>query len=425
MAVQTPVTGKDIDHWPHVVVVGAGFGGLNVARHLKREKVRVTLVDRNNYHLFQPLLYQVATAGVSPDEIAYPARSIFRGYKNATFRMTEVTGVDYENRLLLTSTADIPFDYLVLAFGGQTNFFGLESVQRHGFELKGLDDATQLRSHILRMFEAAVQEEDPERRKAMLTFVVVGGGPTGVEFAGALSELIRMVLAREYLGLNINDVQVLLLEAADRLLLAMPEDLGHATAKILRERKHVDVRFGAQVVEYDGEQVRLKDGQTIASHTLMWAAGVRAAGLADALGLPQERGGRVRVQPTLQAEGHPEVFIIGDAAYLPGEDGQPLPMVAPVAIQQADHAAENILRLARGAPAEPFRYKDPGTMATIGRNQAVAQIGRWKFRGVLAWWAWLVVHLIQIIGFRNRLVVLINWVWDYVFYDRVARIIRR
>ena len=425
MAVQTPVTGKDIDHWPHVVVVGAGFGGLNVARHLKREKVRVTLVDRNNYHLFQPLLYQVATAGVSPDEIAYPARSIFRGYKNATFRMTEVTGVDYENRLLLTSTADIPYDYLVLAFGGETNFFGLESVKQNGFELKGLDDATRLRSHILRMFEAAVQEQDHERRKAMLTFVVVGGGPTGVEFAGALSELIRMVLAREYLGLNLNDVQVLLLEAADRLLLAMPEDLGQATAKILRERKHVDVRFGAQVVEYDGEQVRLKDGQAIASRTLMWAAGARAAGLAGALGLPQERGGRVRVQPTLQVEGHPEVFVIGDAAFLPGEDGQPLPMVAPVAIQQADHAAENILRLSRGAPAEPFRYKDPGTMATIGRNQAVAHIGRWKFRGVLAWWAWLVVHLIQIIGFRNRLVVLINWVWDYVFYDRVARIIRR
>lgn len=425
MAIQIPVSGKDIDHWPHVVIVGAGFGGLNVARRLKRERVRLTLVDRNNYHLFQPLLYQVATAGVSPDEIAYPARAIFRGYRNATFRMAEVLGVDYEKHLLLTSGAEIPYDYLVLAMGGETNDYGVPGVREHAFDLKTLDDATRLRSQVLRMFEAAVQEEDPARRKAMLTFTVVGGGPTGVEYAGALSELIRLVLSREYLGLNMQDVRVLLLEGTGRLLSMLPEELGRATERILHDRKGVEVRLGAQVTGYDGQQAVLKDGSLIPTCTLIWAAGVKAAGLAGALGLPQQRGGRIPVEPTLQVPGHPEVFLIGDAAYLPGADGFPLPMVAPVAIQQAKAAAANILRLARGEVPQAFTYQDPGTMATIGRNQAVALLGRWKFRGVIAWWMWLVVHLIQLIGFRNRLVVLINWVWDYLFYDRVARIIRR
>lgn len=422
MAVQVPISGREFDTWPQIVIIGAGFGGLRAAQDLKRKRVRVTLVDKHNYHLFQPLLYQVATAGIALDGIAYPVRAVFRDCKNATFRMAEVCGIDFERKLVLTDTIDIPYDYLMIAAGGETNFFGNSSVERNSFGLKDLSDATRIRNHVLKMFERAVEEPDPEKRKAMLTFVVVGGGPTGVESAGALSELIRLVLSREYVGLNVEDVRILLLEAAGRLLLAMPEDLGRSTEEVLR-KKHVEVHFGAQVTDYDGEQVTLKDGAVLPACTLIWAAGVRAVDLTSRLGLPLGSGGRIKVEPTLQVPGHPEVFVIGDAAYALDDQGNSLPMVAPVAMQMADRVVKSIFNLMQGRPAEVFHYKDPGTLSTIGRNQAVAVIGRWKFQGFLAWLLWVFVHLLQLIGFRNRLVVLVTWLWDYINYDRSARLI--
>ena len=408
---------------PTVVVVGAGFGGLRVARALRRSPVQVVLVDRNNYHLFQPLLYQVATAGLEPEEIAKPARAILRGQKNFDFRMVDVTRVDFAAKRLETSAGPMSYDFLVLAPGGETNFFGLESMQRHGLGLKDIPDAIEIRNHVLTCFEQAMLEPDAERRRALLTFIVVGGGPTGVEMAGALSELIRLVLVKDYPRLNIKDVRILLLEATDKLLAALPERLREAAGKTLW-RKYVEVRFGASVADYDGERIRLKSGEVIPAQTVIWAAGVRASPLNATLGLATARQGRIAVEPTLQVPGHPEVFIIGDAAYRE-ENGEPLPMVAPVAIQMGQSVARNIARHLRGQPLEPFRYRDQGTLATIGRNAAVANVYGLKLSGFPAWVMWLVVHIIQLIGFRNKLFVLINWAWDYFFYERAARLITR
>ncbi len=408
---------------PTVVIVGAGFGGLNAARALRRAPVQVVLVDRNNYHLFQPLLYQVATAGLEPEEIARPARAILRGQKNFDFRMVDVTRVDFAARRLETTGGPISYDFLVLAPGGETNFFGLESMQRHGLGLKDIPDAIAIRNHVLTCFEQAMLEPDPEQRRTLLTFIVVGGGPTGVEMAGALSELIRLVLVKDYPRLNIKDVRILLLEATDKLLAAMPERLREAAVKTLW-RKWIDVRFGAQVADYDGKQIRLKSGEIIPAQTVIWAAGVRASPLNATLGLPASRQGRISVEPTLLVTAHPEVFIIGDAAYQE-HNGEPLPMVAPVAIQMGRFVARNIKRRLRGQPLEPFRYRDQGTLATIGRNAAVANVYGIKATGFVAWVMWLGIHIIQLIGFRNKLFVLINWAWDYFFYERAARLITR
>jgi len=408
---------------PTVVIVGAGFGGLNAARALRRAPVQVVLVDRNNYHLFQPLLYQVATAGLEPEEIARPARAILRGQKNFDFRMVDVTRVDFAAKRVDTSAGPISYDFLVLAPGGETNFFGLESMQRHGLGLKDIPDAIEIRNHVLTCFEQAMLEPEAEKRRALLTFIVVGGGPTGVEMAGALSELIRLVLVKDYPRLNIKDVRILLLEATDKLLAAMPERLREAAVKTLW-RKWIDVRFGAQVADYDGKQIRLKSGEIIPAQTVIWAAGVRASPLNATLGVAPGRQGRIPVEPTLQVPGHAEVFIIGDAAYLE-QDGEPLPMVAPVAIQMGQFVARNIKRQVRGQALEPFRYRVQGTLATIGRNAAVANVYGIKATGFLAWVMWLGIHIIQLIGFRNKLFVLINWAWDYFFYERAARLITR
>jgi len=406
-----------------VLIVGAGFGGLNAARALRRAPVQVVLVDRNNYHLFQPLLYQVATAGLEPEEIAKPARAILRGQKNFDFRLLDVTRVDFAARRLETSAGPIAYDYLVLAPGGETNFFGLDSLQRHGMGLKDIPDAVAIRNHVLTCFEQAMLEPDAERRRALLTFIVVGGGPTGVEMAGALSELIRLVLVKDYPRLNIKDVRILLLEASDKLLAALPERLREAAGKTLW-RQYVEVRFGASVADYDGRQARLKSGEVIPALTVIWAAGVRASPLTATLGLPTARQGRVPVEATLQLKDHPEVFIIGDAAYRE-QDGEALPMVAPVAIQMGQSVARNIMRELRGQPLEPFRYRDQGTLATIGRNAAVAKVYGVEASGFVAWVMWLGIHIIQLIGFRNKLFVLINWAWDYFFYERAARLITR
>jgi NADH:ubiquinone reductase (H+-translocating) len=402
-------------------VVGAGFGGLRAVRALRRAPVDVVLLDRHNYHLFQPLLYQVATAGLEPEQIARPVRAILRRQRNADFRLAEVTGLDLARRELATSAGPQRYDYLILAVGGETNFFGLESVRRHGFPLKDIPDALAIRNHVLRSFELATLEPDADRRRALLTFVVVGGGPTGVEMAGALSELIRLVLSKDYPRLNLKDVRILLLEATDRVLGGFPPRLSDAAARTLW-RKMVELRHGATVTDYDGQAVRLKGGEVIPAGTLIWAAGAAAVSLTSRLGLPTGKQGRIVVLPTLQVPDHPEVFVIGDAAYQE-DDGQPLPMMAPVAIQQAETAAANVIRLSRGDAPRPFAYTNPGQLATIGRNAAVAHIRGFGFTGFPAWVVWLLVHLIQIIGFRNKLFVLLNWAWDYFFYERASRLI--
>jgi len=407
---------------PHVVIVGGGFGGLRAAKRLAKAPVRITLLDRNNYHLFQPLLYQVATAGVSPTDVAYPLRSIFRKQKNLEFRLAEVTGIDLDRRTLNTTNGRLEYDQLILAVGGETNYFGMESLSANSFGLKGLDDASRIRDHLLHLFEQAALVSDPQARQALLTIVVAGGGPTGVELAGAISELIRLVLAKDFPNQDFSQARVLLLEATDRLLAMLPTGLGEATVKALKKKK-VEVRFGATVDSYEGQVVKLRGGEIIPTHTLIWAAGIRSAAMVDSLGLPQAAQKRIKVEPTLQVSGHPEVYVIGDAAYLEDENKAPLGMVAPVAMQQGEHAADNIVRKLRGEAQTAFQYHDPGVMATIGRNQAVAWLGPLQLQGFFAWLAWLVVHILQLIGFRNRLLVLINWAWDYFFYDRAVRLI--
>ncbi len=406
---------------PHIVIAGAGFGGLRAARALAGKPVRVTLLDRNNFHLFQPLLYQVATAGISPDEIAYPVRAILRRQKNLNFRMAEIQRIDRARQTLITDQGEIAYDALILAVGSQTNFFGLDSVARNALGLKSIQDAQAIRNHLLCMFEAALQEPDEAARQALLTFVVAGGGPSGVETAGAVAELTAMLLKSDYRGLG-SQVRVVLLEGTGRILNHLDPDLSESAERALRA-KGVEVRLESFVEGFDGAQVRLKGGGSIAAHTLIWAAGVRSAGVVDSLDSPQGSQNRVRVNPDLSLPDDPRVYVIGDAAYQENGGGKPLPMVAPVAMQQGQLAAENVLARLDGRETRPFQYKDPGSLATIGRSQAVAQLGRLKFRGFLAWAVWLVVHLMQLVGFRNRLVVLINWAWDYLFYERAVRLI--
>ena len=408
---------------PHVVIVGAGFGGLRVAKRLAGKPVRVTLIDKRNYHLFQPLLYQVATAGISPHEIAYPVRAIFRNQKNFDFLMTRVNKVDVENRVVQTEQGSVAYDYLVVAVGASVNFYGNAALERNALPIKDISDAVHVRNHILRMFELADHERDVHKRQALLTFVAVGGGPTGVESAGALSELIRLVLRRDYRSINVDNVRVILMDGAPMILSGFPASLQMAARKSL-EGKRVEVRVETKVLDYDGERLTLGNGEIIPTRTVLWSAGVCAASLAARLGLEVTRGGRVRVLPTLQAPSHPNVFVIGDAAYLE-ENGTPLPMVAQVAMQQAAVVAHNILADLGKKPTQAFRYRNLGMMATIGRNAAVACVFGVKFSGYLAWMVWLTIHLIALIGFRNRLIVLINWAWSYFFYDRAVRLITR
>jgi NADH dehydrogenase len=407
----------------HVVIIGAGFGGLHAAQKLMGKPVRVTLIDKRNYHLFQPLLYQVATAGISPHEIAYPVRAIFQRQKNFSFLMSRVTRVDFEQKTVFTEQGEVTYDYLILAAGASVNFFGNASLEQNALPLKDVSDAVLVRNHVLRMFELAAQEQDMPKRESMLTFVAVGGGPTGVETAGALSELIRLVLKKDYRQVNVDNVRVILMEAAPRILAGFPEPLQDAARKSL-VRKKVDVRVETKVAGYDGEKLTLDNGEIIPARTVLWSAGVQAASLMGKLGLEQVHSGRVKVLPTLQLPEQPDVYVIGDAAYLE-ENGKSLPMVAPVATQQGTLAAENILTDTQKKPLKPFKYNNLGMMATIGRNAAVAYSFGIQFRGFPAWVVWLIVHLIGLIGFRNRLIVLINWTWDYFFYDRAVRLISR
>jgi len=408
---------------PHIVVIGGGFGGIRAALKLAPIGVRITLVDRHNYHLFQPLLYQVATAGLSVDDIAYPIRAIVKEAKNVDFRLAEVIGVDLESKSLTTNTGMMSYDYLVLATGGMTNYFGMQAVEKHSFGMKTLDESVIIRNHILSMFELAAHEKDPDKRRALLTFVIVGGGPTGVESAGALAELIYHVLTKEYHHVNFKEVRIVLVEASDKLLAAMPESLREITVETLI-RKRVEVRMCVQVTDYDGERLTLKGGEVIPTNTVVWAAGARAIGLMDKLGVEQASMRRVVVNEYLQIPSRPEVFVIGDAAHFI-QDERPLSMIAPVAMQQADAVAANIGNLIKGLELKKFVYKDVGSMATIGRNAAVVEMGSFKIHGFFAWVIWSFVHILRLINFRNRAVVFSKWIWDYLVYERVVRIITR
>jgi len=411
---------------PRVVIAGAGFAGLTCARALKRAPVDLLLVDRNNYHLFTPLLYQVASALLDPGEIARPVRQLIRPLRNADFLLANVTGVDFEQRQVLTDHGPLTYDYLVLATGSQSDYFGKASLAQHAFGLKELDEGLAVRNRVLQRLEESRWTADREARRSLLTFVVVGGGPTGVEMAGALSELIRLVLRKDYHDLGLDLVRVILLEATGTLLGTFEPPLREAARRSL-EKKGVEVLFNARVEDVTAGSIRLADGHEIFATTVIWTAGVCASDLGSTLGLALGRQARIQVMPTLQAPGHPEVFVIGDlaGAGLIDDGDLPLPMLIPVAMQEGRKVAATIKDLLRSYGATNFRYKDPGIMATIGRNSAVAQLGPVRLTGFLGWLMWLVVHLVNVISFRSRIIVLINWAWDYVFYDRPIRLIVR
>lgn len=414
----------NIQKVPHVVIVGSGFGGLEAAQKLSGSPVQVTIIDRHNYHLFQPLLYQVAIAGLVPSQIAYPLRTIFRRHPNVDFLMSEVSSIDFESRYVKANGSVIAYDYLVLSVGGQTNFFGMQEVEQHGFQLKDVESAVATRNHLLHIFEQASREVDAEKRHALLTFVIVGGGPTGVETAGALAELITHVMAKDFPYMDLKEVRVILIEATSTVMTAYPEELRKATRRLLHS-KNVEIMENTRLIGYNGLQVTLADESTINTYTLIWTAGVRSAEITDRFGVPQAAGKRIRVEPTLQLPGHPEVFVVGDAAYLEDDKGSPLPMLATVAQQEARAAAHNIEKILKGKQPQPFHYKDPGLLATIGRNAAVARIWGLSFSGFIAWVIWVVLHIYRIIGFRNRLLVLVNWAWDYFFYENQVRLITK
>ena len=415
---------------PHVVIVGAGFAGLYAARALARHPVRITVVDRQNHHLFTPLIYQVETAALSPGEIAQPIRALLREHANVRVLMVDVTGIDVANRRVQladdASSSVLDYDYLILAAGGRHAYFGHDEWERHAPGLKTVDDALEIRRRFLRAYEAAEAEPDPAVRREWLTFVLVGGGPTGVELAGTMAEIARRTLAREYRAIDPATSRILLLEGGPRVLATFPESLS-ASAQRQLERLGVEVRTNALVTHVDEGGVKLGD-ERVAARSVFWAAGIAASTLAKALGVPLDRAGRVLVSPDLSVPGHPELFVAGDLAaftHQPGAGGRPLPGVAQVAIQQGKAAAGNVWRLIQGAPAQPFRYRDPGNMATIGRAAAVADLTplRLKLSGLLAWLAWLVVHITWLIGFQNRLLVLLRWGWAYVTFKRGARLI--
>jgi len=404
---------------PEVVIVGGGFGGLYTARALRGTEAHVTIVDRRNHHLFQPLLYQVATAALNPADIAAPIRSVFRGAGNVSVVLAEVVGVDLAAKKLLLADGELPYDYLVLATGATHSYFGHEEWAPFAPGLKSIEDALEIRRRVLLAYEMA--ERDPEHRREWLTFVIIGGGPTGVELAGALAEISRQALSREFQHIDPSHARIILVEGVPRVLPPYPDDLSQK-ARTQLERLGVDVWTGARVTGIDAAGVTLGH-ERILARTVLWAAGVAASPLAKSLRVPLDRAGRVRVEPTLAVPGRNDVFVIGDLATLE-QDGKPVPGVAPAAIQMGRHAARNILRAIAGLPAEAFRYRDKGSFATIGRGKAVGELaGGLKLSGFPAWVAWLAIHIFFLIGFRNRVLVLFQWAYSYVTFRRGARLI--
>ncbi len=406
---------------PRVVIVGGGFGGLYAARALRRAPVEVTVVDRRNHHVFQPLLYQVAMAALSPGEIASPIRWILRRQRNAEVILAEATGIDLSANRLILKDGVIDYDFLIVATGAAHAYFGHDEWRRVAPGLKTLEDALEIRKRVLLAFERAERETDPERRAAQLTFVVIGGGPPGVEMAGALAEMSRHSLARDFRHFDPGSARILLLEGGPTILSAFPETLRQAAMHDLR-RLGVTVYTDSIVTDVAAGSVAI-GSESIRAETVLWAAGVSASPLGAALGVPVDRAGRVKVLPDLTIPGAPNVFVIGDLATLAGPDGRPLPGVAQVAIQMGKHAVRNILRALEHQPLRPFHYHDLGNMATIGRASAIADFGRVRLNGLLAWLAWLFVHILNLIGFRNRLVVFVQWAWAYFSYQRSIRLI--
>jgi NADH dehydrogenase len=409
------------NHTPQLVIVGAGFGGLATARALKNADLQITVIDRTNHHLFQPLLYQVAMAGLSPADIAAPIRSILSRQKNVNVLLDEVTGVDLANHTVTMRDRQLRYDYLVLATGGRTSYFGHDEWEIFAPGLKDLDDALEIRRRVLLAFEAAEKETDETRRQELLTFVVVGGGPTGVELAGAIAELARFVLDRDFRSVNPKAAKILLLEGGGRILPSFAEELSKSAQEQL-ENIGVTVRLNAQVTNIDDKGVYLGD-EIIKSPTIIWGAGVRATSLTAKLGVPLDRAGRVILEPDLTLPNHRKAFAIGDMTVFLHQDGKPLPGVSPVAIQMGEQVARNIKLDLKGLPYEKFSYFDKGSMATIGRKAAIAQKGDLRLSGFVAWLAWLLVHIFFLIGFRNRFAVLFNWAWSYFTYQRGARLI--
>jgi len=405
---------------PRVVILGGGFGGLDAARALRRAPLRLTLVDRRNHHLFQPLLYQVATAALNPSDIAVPIRRVLRRQENATVLLGEATAVDVAGRRVVLADGEVPYDYLVIATGASHSYFGHDDWSPFAPGLKTIEDALEIRRRILLAFEAAERDPDPGARRAWLSFVVIGGGPTGVELAGALADIARLILRTDFRSIDPASARVALIEAGPRILPAFAPALSEEAARELAELG-VEVITGTAATSIDATGVSLGE-RRLQARNVLWAAGVAASPIAGSLGIPLDRAGRVPVAPDLTLPGHPEVFVIGDLAAL-RQNGKPVPGVAPAAKQMGRHAARNILRAVRGLPHAPFRYRDAGSLATIGRAAAVAEFGRLKLSGFIAWLAWLLVHIYFLIGFRNRLLVMLQWAWLYLRHDSGARLI--
>src|SRR5438445_2815843 len=401
---------------PHIVILGGGFGGLYAAKALKRAPARVTIIDRRNFHLFQPLLYQVATAALNPSDIAYPIRSVVAHQKNTNVILAEATAVNVERRLVKLTDGEIAYDYLIVATGATHSYFKHPEWTRFAPGLKTIEDALEIRRRVLLAFESAERETDADKQKAWMTFVIVGGGPTGVELAGALSEIARQTMIRGFRRINPSNARVILIEGNDRVLPPYPPDLSQKAEDQLRELG-VEVITGGMVTNVDDESVGVGE-MKIPARTVLWAAGVQASPLARTLGVPLDRAGRVIVNPELTVPGHPEVFVIGDLAAV-----EKVPGVAPAAIQEGKHAANNILLAIAGKPTRPFHYWDKGSLATIGRAAAVADLGRFHISGFAAWFSWLAIHIFFLIGFRNRVLVILQWAWAYLTYQRGARLI--
>src|SRR5579884_741242 len=404
-----------------VVIVGGGFGGLTAAQKLAKAPVSITLLDAKNFHTFQPLLYQVATAGLSPGEIAAPIRWVLRRNRNTEVLLAEVTGFDLNRRVAQVGDQEFAYDYLIVAAGASHAYFGHDEWEPYAPGLKTIEDALEIRRRMLLAFEVAERQAATTGTHEQLSFVVVGGGPTGVELAGTLSEIARKALAGDFRAIDPRRTRVLLVEGGARILPTYPEDLSQKAQQQL-EHLGVEVRTSAMVTRVEPDAVFIKE-ERIPAAVILWAAGVAASPLGRALGMPVDRAGRVFVRPDLSLPGHPEVFVIGDLAALRDKDGKMLPGVAPVAIQQGKAVARTIGRDLRGEPREDFHYFDKGSLATIGRSAAVAQFGKIHIAGPIAWLAWLFVHIMYLIGFRNRVLVLIQWAWSYFTYDRGARLI--
>jgi NADH:ubiquinone reductase (H+-translocating) len=415
---------------PRVVIVGGGFGGLYCAQSLRGAAVQVTLVDRRNFHLFQPLLYQVATGGLSPANIAAPLRSVLQRQRNVEVLLATVCGFDLPGRRVLLADGSVPYDFLVVATGSETSYFGNDAWERHAPGLKTIEDATDIRRRVLSAFESAEREPDAEQVRRWLRFIVVGGGPTGVELAGALAEIARHTLRGEFRKIDPSQAAILLLEGGERLLYAYPPELSRK-AEVQLQQLGVQVRTGAIVRDVRPDGVTIQCGgqsETIYTGTVLWAAGVRASPLGQRLaedaGVAADRQGRLTVEQDLSLAGHPEVFVIGDLArFRPSSDAEPLPGLAPVAMQQGRYVARLLRRRLAGQGTSAFRYHDRGTMATIGRARAVAMVGRFRFAGLLAWLAWLFIHLMYLVEFENRVLVFFQWAWDYFTWNRSARLI--